>query len=174
MAGCPMRWAQSWRGRTRRPRLWWGTSSLTIRPPASATFRRRWDSWPARVSRYRHVAEGERRTKRTATNRRITWKASKYRVMSSLPASVSITPYPYNLSNLPMPHPITMINGSTNSAICMLDPTATPMARSILSLHATVTAVACSAALPTIGRRINPTKVSEMWPCVVSASIEST
>lgn len=56
----------------------------------------------------------------------------------------------------------------------MLDPTATPMARSILSLHATVTAVACSAAFPTIGRRISPTKVLEMLPVSVRASMEST
>lgn len=73
-----------------------------------------------------------------------------------------------------MPHPITMISGSTNNAICMLDPTATPIAKSILSLHATVTAVACSAALPTIGRRINPTKVLEIPPRSVIALIEST
>jgi hypothetical protein len=73
-----------------------------------------------------------------------------------------------------MPHPITMTNGRTSKAICMLDPTATPIARSILSLHATVTAVACSAALPTIGSRISPTKVLEMPPRSVIASMEPT
>jgi hypothetical protein len=40
------------------------------------------------------------------------------------------------------------------------DPTATPIAKSILFLLATVTAVTCSAALPTIGRMINPMKAS--------------
>jgi hypothetical protein len=42
----------------------------------------------------------------------------------------------------------------------MEEPTATPIARSILFLLATVTAVTCSAALPTIGRMINPMKAS--------------
>lgn len=78
------------------------------------------------------------------------------------------------MSSTPMIHPRTMISGSTSSAICMLDPTATPIERSILSLQATVTAVACSAALPTIGSRINPTKVSPMLSVAVKASMEST
>ena len=39
-------------------------------------------------------------------------------------------------------------------------PIATPIAKSILFLLATVTAVTCSAALPTMGRRINPTNAS--------------
>ena len=37
-----------------------------------------------------------------------------------------------------------------NIAICKLDPTATDTERSILSFNATLTAVACSAALPII------------------------
>jgi hypothetical protein len=40
------------------------------------------------------------------------------------------------------------------------EPTATPIARSILFLLATVTAVTCSAALPTIGRMISPINAS--------------
>ena len=56
----------------------------------------------------------------------------------------------------PMIHPIMTIKGVTKSAICIEDPTATPMAKSILSFIATDTAVTCSAALPTIGKRISP------------------
>jgi hypothetical protein len=78
------------------------------------------------------------------------------------------------ISSTPMIHPRTTISGRTNNAICILEPTATPIARSILSLQATVTAVACSAALPTIGRRINPTNVSPMLPVAVNASMEET
>ena len=73
-----------------------------------------------------------------------------------------------------MIHPITIISGRTSSAICILDPTATPIDKSILSLQATVTAVACSAALPTIGIRINPTKVFEIVPVSVMGSIALT
>lgn len=69
---------------------------------------------------------------------------------------------------------MTTRSGSTRRAICMLEPTATPIERSILSFAATVTAVACSAAFPTIGSRIKPTNVSEMPPEVVIASIEET
>ena len=56
----------------------------------------------------------------------------------------------------------------------MLEPTATPIDRSILSLIATVTAVACSAALPTMGRRIRPTNVVEMPASRVNPSMEDT
>jgi hypothetical protein len=77
--------------------------------------------------------------------------------------------------DLPIIQPSTTISGSTNSAICMLEPTATPIAKSILSLIDTVTAVACSAALPTMGSRIRPTNVFEIpLPSSVRASIEST
>ncbi|ANB12693.1 hypothetical protein AWJ20_960 [Sugiyamaella lignohabitans] len=48
------------------------------------------------------------------------------------------------------------------------------MARSILSFMATMTAVTCSAALPTIGRRIKPMKVLEIPVLVTIESIEST
>ena len=40
------------------------------------------------------------------------------------------------------------------------EPTATPIARSILFLLATVTAVTCSAAFPTMGRMMRPMNVS--------------
>lgn len=114
-------------------------------------------------------------TNSTETKSRITWKASKYNVCTQ----VSIDRHGRGrchctMLSSPMHHPMTMINGSTSNAICILDPTATPIARSILSLQATVTAVACSAALPTIGSRIKPTKVSEMPPRSVMASMEST
>ena len=41
--------------------------------------------------------------------------------------------------------------------LTMLDPTATPIESVSLSFTDTVTAVTCSAAFPTIGRRIKPT-----------------
>ena len=50
-------------------------------------------------------------------------------------------------------HPTITVKGTTKRAICVLLPRATPSDRSILSLVATVTAVRCSAALPTLGRR---------------------
>jgi hypothetical protein len=62
----------------------------------------------------------------------------------------------------------------TKSAIWMLEPMATPIERSSLSLPATVTAVTCSAALPQIGRRIKPTHSCEMPLAWVRPSIEST
>ena len=68
----------------------------------------------------------------------------------------------------------TTTNTTTSTTTTEPPPTATPIARSILSLTATVTAVACSAALPTIGRRINPTKVFEIPPDSVISLIEST
>ena len=48
---------------------------------------------------------------------------------------------------------------SISDAICVLDPSAICKAKSSLPLRATMTAVACSAALPTKGMRIRPTKV---------------
>mmetsp|Transcript_121387 Transcript_121387/g.377769 ORF Transcript_121387/g.377769 Transcript_121387/m.377769 type:complete len:321 (-) Transcript_121387:247-1209(-) len=65
--------------------------------------------------------------------------------------------------------------GTTNSAICVEDPTAMPIARSILSFAAAVTAVVCSTALPTMGSRTTPTKVlgtptSTDMPCKASTS----
>ena len=83
-------------------------------------------------------------------------------------------------------HPRITINGVTSKAICIDDPTATPIARSILSFIATVTAVKCycsvilvekrgtSAALPTMGRRIKPTKASEMLLPATKPSILET
>mmetsp|Transcript_1793 Transcript_1793/g.4815 ORF Transcript_1793/g.4815 Transcript_1793/m.4815 type:complete len:297 (+) Transcript_1793:182-1072(+) len=47
-------------------------------------------------------------------------------------------------------------NGTTKRAICVEEPMATPKARSILPLAAQVTAVACSAAFPTMGRSMTP------------------
>jgi hypothetical protein len=74
----------------------------------------------------------------------------------------------------PSGQPIMTIRGVTRRAIWMDEPTATPMARSILSFMATVTAVTCSAALPTMGNKIKPTKVSEMPLPSTMPSILST
>jgi hypothetical protein len=49
------------------------------------------------------------------------------------------------------------MKGTTKSEICVAEPSATPSARSILDLYAIVMAVACSAALPTMGRMTKPT-----------------
>jgi len=68
----------------------------------------------------------------------------------------------YRLMSLLRIQPNSTITGVTKSAIWILEPTATPIARSILFLLATVTAVTCSAAFPTIGRMMRPTKASEM------------
>ncbi len=62
--------------------------------------------------------------------------------------------------------------GVTSSAICIELPIATPMARSILSFIATTTAVTCSAALPTMGSRMRPMKVLEIWAVQTRESIE--
>lgn len=56
----------------------------------------------------------------------------------------------------------------------MLEPTATPMLRVSLFFSETVTAVACSAALPTIGMRINPTHCFLILPEAETASTLST
>ena len=53
----------------------------------------------------------------------------------------------------------------------MLDLTATLIARSILSLQATVTAITCLAALPTIRSRIRPTKVVEIVPLAITSLV---
>src|SRR5204863_1870395 len=51
---------------------------------------------------------------------------------------------------------------------------ATPIAKSILFFIATVTAVTCSAALPTIGKTISPMNVALRPESVVTASIAPT
>ena len=53
----------------------------------------------------------------------------------------------------PRNQPTMTVKGTTKRAICVLLPRATPRERSILSLVATVTAVRCSAALPTLEPR---------------------
>lgn len=78
------------------------------------------------------------------------------------------------LISTPIGQAMMTIKGVTKSAICMLLPTATPNAKSILFLRAQVTAVKCSAALPTIGMRIRPTKVSLMCHTLVTSSIAET
>lgn len=78
------------------------------------------------------------------------------------------------MQSLPKIQPRMTMSGKTRRAICILEPTATPIDKSILSLIATVTAVACSAALPTIGSRIRPTKVVETPPVSVRPSILET
>ena len=91
----------------------------------------------------------------------------------------------YNVIGWPIIHPNNTINGATSSAICYYqwyirmvhtidDPTATPTAKSILFLYATVTAVTCSAALPTMGKTINPINVVETPDDATIWSIELT
>mmetsp|Transcript_7071 Transcript_7071/g.20106 ORF Transcript_7071/g.20106 Transcript_7071/m.20106 type:complete len:229 (+) Transcript_7071:314-1000(+) len=65
-------------------------------------------------------------------------------------------------------------HGTTKSAICVEEPTATPSARSIMPLYAAVTAVACSAALPTIGNNITPMKAFDKPYVSDTTSIVST
>lgn len=48
-----------------------------------------------------------------------------------------------NVMFAPNGQPIMTMRGVTKRAICMEEPTATPIAKSILSLMATVTAVTC-------------------------------
>mmetsp|Transcript_101540 Transcript_101540/g.295947 ORF Transcript_101540/g.295947 Transcript_101540/m.295947 type:complete len:227 (+) Transcript_101540:130-810(+) len=71
-------------------------------------------------------------------------------------------------------HPHSTAHGTTNNAICVEEPTATPSARSILPFNALVTAVACSAALPTMGSRIVPMKALGKPKCSDTSSMEST
>ncbi|KAI9595789.1 hypothetical protein BDF19DRAFT_440075 [Syncephalis fuscata] len=73
-----------------------------------------------------------------------------------------------------MIQPMITSNGVTSKAICILEPSATPIAKSILFFMAVVTAVICSAALPTIGSRIKPTNVSLKAPPLVIFSMELT
>ncbi len=79
-----------------------------------------------------------------------------------------------NVIGLPIIHPRITRKGVTRSAICMLLPMATPIARSILFLIETTTAVTCSAALPTIGRRIRPINVLLILAVSTIESILST
>ena len=58
--------------------------------------------------------------------------------------------------------------------LTMLEPTATPRLSVSLSLTDTVTAVTCSAAFPTMGRRITPTNSLLIPPVAVSPLMEST
>ena len=58
--------------------------------------------------------------------------------------------------------------------LTILEPTATPKLKVNLSLTDTVTAVTCSAALPTIGSKITPTNSLLINPDAVKPSIEST
>eukprot|EP01050_Picozoa_sp_SAG11_P039087 SAG11_NODE_16275_length_552_cov_1.203091_1_plen_106_part_01 len=66
------------------------------------------------------------------------------------------------------------MSGVQNPAICVADPMAMERARLIFPLYAAVTAVKCSAALPTTGRRMTPTKTSDIQVPVVTASITPT
>ena len=62
--------------------------------------------------------------------------------------------------------------GSTKSAIWMLDPIAMPRARSILLRIATITAVMCSTALPAMGSRMSDTKPVVSPELLLISSIE--
>ena len=65
----------------------------------------------------------------------------------------------------------TTINGITNKAICVDEPRATAMAGPFL--YAMPMAVACSAALPTIGKSTNPTKALGMFQANAAPSMAS-
>lgn len=78
------------------------------------------------------------------------------------------------VNGLPRHQPRRINTGMTKRAIWILEPTATPILRSILSLMETVTAVTCSAAFPTMGRRMRPTHSCEIWPLAVRPSMELT
>lgn len=56
---------------------------------------------------------------------------------------------------------------TTKRAIWVDDPMATPKARSIFPRYATVMAVACSAALPTIGMITKPMNIFDR-PCAIA------
>ena len=64
--------------------------------------------------------------------------------------------------------------GATNNIICKLEPIAISIATSILFFSAIEIAVVCSAALPIIGIKIIPTKVSLKPSFVVIPSTPST
>jgi len=59
--------------------------------------------------------------------------------------------------------------GRTRRAIYILDLIATLIARLILSLQATMTAIIYLAAFPIIGSRIRPTKVIEIVPLAITS-----
>ena len=69
--------------------------------------------------------------------------------------------------------PTRTMKGYTKMAIWMLDPTPTAMARSILFLAATSTAVMCSHALPAMGRMIIPMKDRLRPDYLLTSSMES-
>ena len=74
-----------------------------------------------------------------------------------------------------MIQPSTTARGSRSKAIYILEPMATAIARSILSLIATIIAVTCLLAFPTIERRIRSTKAFEIEPLLqVTILIELT
>mmetsp|Transcript_101957 Transcript_101957/g.202426 ORF Transcript_101957/g.202426 Transcript_101957/m.202426 type:complete len:217 (+) Transcript_101957:103-753(+) len=84
------------------------------------------------------------------------------------------TGWNFKLMGTSIAQPTNTVKGTTKRAICAEDPSATPRDKSILSFMATVTAVACSAALPTIGRRITPIKDREIPHLSIMPSILST
>lgn len=76
---------------------------------------------------------------------------------------------------------IQFASGSVSHPLCrrkailtILDPAATAILSVSLFFIATVTAEACSAALPTMGRRINPTNSFPIFPLLVSPFMEDT
>merc|ERR1719498_1046307 len=73
-----------------------------------------------------------------------------------------------------MHHPAMTVKGTTKRAICVDEPKATARAKSILSLYAQVIAVACSAALPTIGSSTTPTNALDSFHFLVTSSIVPT
>mmetsp|Transcript_17868 Transcript_17868/g.54681 ORF Transcript_17868/g.54681 Transcript_17868/m.54681 type:complete len:410 (-) Transcript_17868:527-1756(-) len=74
----------------------------------------------------------------------------------------------------PMIQPESTTTGTTKMATCVAEPSATPMASSILPFIATDTAVTCSTALPTTGRMMIPTNVLVRPPLSVRPSMLDT
>jgi hypothetical protein len=70
--------------------------------------------------------------------------------------------------------PIITRIGTTNSAICVPDPAAMPIDKSILPFLARTTALLCSAAFPTIPTIIAPTNNSPNPNCLLVSSTDPT
>ena len=80
-----------------------------------------------------------------------------------------------SVRGLPIPHPTRTSVGMTKSAIWMQLPIATPIARSNLPLHATMTAVVCSAAFEMTGMMMSVIHSEDTFGCAAtSPSSDST
>mmetsp|Transcript_91135 Transcript_91135/g.256886 ORF Transcript_91135/g.256886 Transcript_91135/m.256886 type:complete len:263 (-) Transcript_91135:88-876(-) len=71
-------------------------------------------------------------------------------------------------------HPITTVNGTTKSAICVEEPTAMPMDSPGRSCNAKRMALACSQALPAKGKTMMPMKLAGIFPWPTTSSMAPT